>query len=101
MGLDALRERLDTLDAHIVDLLSERAKVIIQVADYKRQHNLPIYVPEREAALIQRLRTINPGPLPAEAVERIYHRVLEEMRNFEGASLQHAHNTPPPRHSGA
>ncbi len=89
MGLDALRERLDVLDAQIVSLLSARAKVIREVADFKRRHGLPIYVPEREAALIQRLQTINPGPLPAAAVAHIYQTVLEEMRTFERASLVH------------
>lgn len=94
MGLDALRARLDILDAQIVALLSERAKVITEVADFKRQHNIPVYIPEREASLIQRLRTLNPGPLPAEAVERIYRTVLDEMRGFESASLTHEDLTP-------
>lgn len=89
MGLDALRARLDILDEQIVALLSERAKVITQVADFKRLHNIPIYIPERETSLIQRLRTLNPGPLPAAAVERIYRAVLEEMRDFESDSLRH------------
>jgi chorismate mutase/prephenate dehydratase len=92
MGLDALRERLDILDAQIVALLSERAKIIMQVADFKRHHDIPVYIPEREAALLQRLQTINPGPLPAEAVTQIYRTVLEEMRKFESDSLAHESN---------
>lgn len=83
MGLDALRERLDILDERILSLLSERAKVIIQVADFKHHHNIPTYVPEREMAIIERLRIANPGPLPDDAVERIYRSILEEMRKFE------------------
>jgi chorismate mutase/prephenate dehydratase len=83
MGLDALRDRLDIIDERILSLLSERAKVIVQVADFKRHHNIPIYVPDREVSIIERLRTANPGPLPGDTIERIYRNILEEMRKFE------------------
>jgi len=89
MELDALRDRLDILDERILSLLSERAKVIIQVADFKRQHNMPIYVPEREGSIIERLRTVNPGPLPGDTIERIYRNILEEMRKFESDHAPH------------
>ncbi len=87
MGLEELRERLDIIDQQMMLLLSERAKVIAKVADFKRLHNLPVYVPEREAAIMARLRTLNPGPLPGDAVERIYQTIVEEMRKFEGESF--------------
>jgi chorismate mutase/prephenate dehydratase len=83
MDLDALRERLDAIDARVVDLLSKRAHTIVQVAEFKKQRHLPIYIPEREAAIIQRLRALNSGPLSGDAIERIYRTILEEMRNFE------------------
>ncbi len=88
MGLDILRERLDIIDEQILSLLSERAKVVT-VANFKRHHNIPVYIPEREASILERLRTINPGPLPGEAIERIYRTVVEEMRKFESESLDH------------
>jgi chorismate mutase/prephenate dehydratase len=89
IGLDALRERLDIIDEQIMSLLSERARVIIKVANFKRHHNMPIYIPAREASIIERLRTLNPGPLPGDAIERIYRTVVEEMRKFESESLEH------------
>jgi chorismate mutase/prephenate dehydratase len=70
-------------------LLSERAKVIIQVADFKRHYNIPIYVPEREMSIIERLRAANPGPLPGDTIERIYRNLLEEMRKFESEHFPH------------
>ena len=89
MGLDILREQLDLIDEQILSLLSERAKVVMKVADFKRHHNMPVYIPEREASIIERLRTINPGPLPGDAIQHIYQTVLEEMRKFENKSLEH------------
>jgi chorismate mutase-like protein len=83
MGLDTLRDQLDVIDERILSLLSQRAKVIMQVADFKRHHHIPIYVPEREVSIIERLRMANPGPLPGDTIERIYRNILEEMRKFE------------------
>jgi chorismate mutase/prephenate dehydratase len=83
MGLNELRQRLDAIDAQVIALLSERAQVVLTVAEFKRQHRLPVYVPERENAIVERLRAMNPGPLHGDAVERIYRLIIEEMRKFE------------------
>jgi chorismate mutase/prephenate dehydratase len=83
VNLDELRKRLDTIDERLVSLLSQRAQVIQEVADFKWQHHLPVYLPEREVAILARLRATNPGPLSDDALVRIYRVVLEEMRNFE------------------
>jgi chorismate mutase/prephenate dehydratase len=83
MGLHELRERLDAIDAQVIALLAERAQLIVQVAEYKREHGLSVHMPERETAIIERLRALNPGPLSGEAIERIYRTVIEEMRKFE------------------
>jgi chorismate mutase-like protein len=89
MGLDELRERLDIIDEQMMLLLSERAKVVSIVADFKQHHSIPIYIPEREASIIERLRASNPGPLPGDAVERIYRTIVEEMRDFESKVNPH------------
>ena len=83
MELDELRAHLDAIDARMVAILSERAHIVARVAEIKKQWHIPVYIPEREAAIIQRLRTINPGPLSGDAIERIYRAIIEEMRNFE------------------
>jgi chorismate mutase/prephenate dehydratase len=83
MGLDELRTQLDVIDEQVVALLSERAQVILKVADVKRRQNLPVYIPEREAFIIERLRAMNPGPLSGDTIERIYRTIIEEMRKFE------------------
>ncbi len=83
MSLDHLRQSLDRIDNDMMSLLAERANIILQVADFKKQHGGPVHDPEREDAIIARLGHLNPGPLPGEAVERIYRVIIEEMRNFE------------------
>lgn len=89
MSLDDLRDQLDTIDNKMMSLLSQRADVILRVAALKKRDNLPAHVPEREAAIMQRLRDQNSGPLTDDAVERIYRLIVEEMRNFEAEHMVH------------
>ncbi len=83
MSLDELRQKLDGIDNEIASLLARRADIILEVADFKKQHGGAVYDPKREDAIIARLRDLNPGPLPDDVLERIYRKIIEEMRNFE------------------
>lgn len=83
MGIDELRACLDGIDNQMLALLSKRAQVVLQVADFKQKHEMPAHVPARERAIFARLRKMNPGPLSGDAIERIYRTVIEEMRKFE------------------
>ena len=83
MDLDQLRLRLDAIDDQVLALLSERAGAVLDIGDYKRQHGLPVHVPERENNVVKRLQLDNPGPLNGNAIERIYRAIIEEMRKLE------------------
>jgi chorismate mutase len=46
-GLDPFRRRLDEIDDQIAGLLGERFAVCRDVAQYKREHAIPMMQPER------------------------------------------------------
>ncbi|HEX4436149.1 MAG TPA: chorismate mutase [Solirubrobacteraceae bacterium] len=46
-GLNPFRRRLDVLDEEIVRLLGERFQVCREVADYKRDNEIPMMQPDR------------------------------------------------------
>jgi chorismate mutase/prephenate dehydratase len=78
------RQQIDSLDQRIVELLEERARVVEKVGAIKREAHLPVTVPGREQQVIEKAQELaKGGPLPAEAVGRIYQKVVEEMRNWE------------------
>jgi chorismate mutase len=82
--LAAYRQQIDSLDQRIVELFQQRARVVEQVGKIKRQAHLPVTVPRREQQVIQKAEELaKGGPLPAEAVGRIYQKLVEEMRNWE------------------
>jgi chorismate mutase / prephenate dehydratase len=78
------RQQIDSLDQRIVELLEERARVVEKVGAIKREAHLPVTVPGREQQVIEKAQDLaKGGPLPTEAVGRIYQKVVEEMRNWE------------------
>jgi len=67
--LEACRQQIDSLDQRIVELVQQRARVVEQVGDIKREAHLPVTVPSREQQVIEKAQDLaKGGPLPAEAV---------------------------------
>ncbi|MBT5382342.1 MAG: prephenate dehydratase [Phycisphaerae bacterium] len=83
IDLDALRVRIDSLDAQLVSLLSERAGVVEQVGQVKRTDGTPVYAPHREKAVLQRVRTLNPGPLSGRTLEAIWRELMSGSFGLE------------------
>ena len=50
--LNTLREGIDELDSQLVELLAKRSALTTQVGQIKAEAGMPVYVPEREKALI-------------------------------------------------
>ena len=81
--IKALRRRIDDLDREIVGLLNRRAELADQIGRIKRQLNIAVYAPGREEQVIANVQAQNPGPLSAEAVARLYERIIDESRRLE------------------
>ena len=75
-SLDELRTEIDSLDARLVELLNERARVVVEVGKYKQRTNSPIYAPDREKAVFDRVRSLNKGPLPNRCLEAVYRELM-------------------------
>ncbi len=48
MELNELRDQIDNIDDELVKLFGKRMEVAAQIADYKKENGLPIFVPSRE-----------------------------------------------------
>lgn len=81
--LDALRRSIDEIDSRLLALIEERVSLVLKVGDYKRQHGLAIYDPERERKLIERLLSEARPPLEPDTVRRIFERLIDESRRLE------------------
>ena len=83
MSLDDWRSRINNLDNQILDLLNQRAEAALKIGDLKRQREVPVYAPEREAEVLRRIAAANPGPLTADMTRAIWREVLSACRALE------------------
>ena len=89
MTIDELRSRIDVIDEQLVRLLNVRVACAVEVGRLKHEAGVPIYQPDREAQVLASVRksaTDLAGPLTAEAVVRIFERVIDEARRAERAA---------------
>jgi chorismate mutase/prephenate dehydratase len=76
MALDDLRKRIDSIDDSILALLEERANVVEQVKQAKRDANAPVYDPERERRVLERLAAKGAGRFPRDAIVSVFREVM-------------------------
>lgn len=76
--LAGIRAKIDELDEQILTLVSQRARLALEVASTKRAAGEEgnFYRPEREAEVLRRMRDLNPGPLAAESVQRLFREIM-------------------------
>lgn len=85
------RERIDAIDEAVIHLLNERAAYAAEIGHLKHALGIPVYAPKREEEVLANVLRANPGPLPPEAVRRLFERIIDETR-----SLERKLHAPPP-----
>ncbi len=77
-ALKQIRDRIDEIDARLLELISARAQCAQDVAEVKRRYgdNTTFYRPEREAQVLRRIQEQNPGPLDDEEMARLFREIM-------------------------
>lgn len=83
--LAQLRQQIDAVDQQLLALLNQRASLAGEVGDIKRIEGSAVFRPEREAQVIRKLQTDNPGPLEDESIGHIWREVMSACRSLEAA----------------
>lgn len=82
MDIQELRKKIDGIDEQIVELFRKRLQVASEIAEYKKERNLPIYVPARER---EKLHAV--GELAGEEychfTKTLYSTIFELTRGYE------------------
>lgn len=89
------RKKIDEIDRRLVEIINERAKCAREIGRLKRHTEMPIYEPDRERIIFQNIAKANKGPLTDRALERIYERLIEAMRNLQGDEILSARKPAP------
>jgi len=97
--LDKIRYEIDSIDSEMLRLLNRRMELAVDVGRVKASKGLPLFHPEREQLILQRLLRLNPGPLSEESLRSIYREVFAASRliqyrlhvAFPGPEWTHSH----------
>lgn len=81
--IEGLRKRIDVIDEQLLRLVNSRSACAVEIGKVKRALGLPVYSPEREAWILERVTQENPGPLDAGGVKRVFERIIDESRRLE------------------
>ncbi len=83
MTLDDLRGNIDRVDDTLLRLLNERMEYVHEVGELKNTTGAPIYRPEREQAILDRLKVQNDGKLTDAAIDALFLELFAVARNLE------------------
>ena len=78
-----LRARIDELNKELLSVIRARGEVVMEIAEYKRTHDLDAYDPDREDQMLDALEQLPSAPFESEAVRAIFQEVLRASRELQ------------------
>lgn len=82
-ALQDLRSRIDAVDRELLALLNRRSALSLEVGKVKAGTSGPVFRPQRERQILDRLAQENPGPLPEEHLRSIWHEIFASSRSLQ------------------
>ncbi len=82
LNLNELREEINKTDAEIVELFKKRMAIAASVAEYKKEHSLPVLDAARERALLERISVLAGDELSGYA-RTLYHTVMDVSKAYQ------------------
>ena len=86
MSLTPIRKKIDALDEQLLELLNQRADLVHEIGEIKRQNGGAVFAPDREEVLLRTLveKNANLGKrLPSTAVRAIYREIMSASYALE------------------
>lgn len=85
--LKAARDKIDAVDVRILELINERTQIVEEIGRIKQEFQMAIYEPKREEQVFENITRNNKGPLPDDAVKRVFERIIDEMRTVQRTKM--------------
>ena len=86
-ALEQARAEIDTVDAQLAALFERRMTAVLQVAEYKRAHGLPIYDAAREAAVLEKAAARIQQPALRPYYKDHVQHMMDLAKQYEAAVL--------------
>src|SRR4030043_1335358 len=76
MSIKELRSQINKLDLQLVELLNERARIVVEIGKLKNKTGKPVYSPDREKEILAMVTKANKGPLPDKTLVAIWRELM-------------------------
>lgn len=74
--LDALRRAIDELDVELIERISQRGEIVRRIGALKAACGTPVYSPDREKQVLDRISQLNAGPFSNATLRAIYRELM-------------------------
>lgn len=81
--LNQIRGEIDAIDRKLLGLLNERAALSLEVGRIKAEDRDAVFKPLREKELLDKLKSLNSGPLPDEHMLAIWREIISSSRALQ------------------
>jgi len=81
--LTDLRSGIDAIDDRLMELLNQRAGLVVEVGRLKAGEKRDFHVPSREREIYERLISRNPGPFPNEGLRSVFREIISASLALE------------------
>ncbi|KAI0217724.1 prephenate dehydratase [Massospora cicadina] len=83
--LQALRQKIGSLDVKLVALLNERASLSQTIGEIKKEgdSSAEVHVPGQEVAVFERIEAVNAGPLTQDSIRSIYREIMSASLSLQ------------------
>ena len=78
--IETYRDQITALDEQLLATVNARLEQVAELRRYKEEHGIAFVDPDREAALVAHLKSVNEGPLSDEGAEELIRFVLELVK---------------------
>ena len=89
MDISELRNEIDQTDAELVRLFAKRMEISSRIAEYKKENNLPVFVPARESEKLADIAE-KAGPEMADYAKSLYMLLFELSRAHQSKLIENS-----------
>lgn len=81
--LKTFRDQIDSLDQEIVKAIQARTEFVAKIGEIKRERNEPVFRPDREKEVYEKIKSLSGGPLPDKVMLAIYREIMSGSISVE------------------
>lgn len=81
--LQELRQEIDPINLQLLELLSKRASIALEIGRIQQELGTTFYDPQREAEMLTELQKVNKGPFSNDTIQALFKEIFRATLSLE------------------